>query len=192
MFRKALGVSFLLGCISIAAPAAIAQEVIHALSGTVNAIDSGAKTITVITDDGSGGRFNDLTNSNAAIEFNKKIRAETTPADAFKNKGDRVIVFYYGGGGVRTAVALKDLGAGPFDKSSGSVVKFNKHSHLLTIKSSAGVTSSFHIGPETIAESDSGATTADQFDASNGEQVRIIAAKSDETKTALFVVQLTL
>ena len=48
------------GLFSIAAFAANAQEVVHALAGTVTSINSTDKTITIKTDDGSDGVFKDL------------------------------------------------------------------------------------------------------------------------------------
>jgi len=52
-----------------------AQEVIHALTGTVAAIDSNnnAKTITVLQDSGSEAEFNEMRKANTPIEFDKKI-----------------------------------------------------------------------------------------------------------------------
>jgi hypothetical protein len=171
--------------------AATAQEVIHAMAGTVNAIDPSAKTITVITDDGSGGLFKDLTNFKASFDFNKKVRAESIPADVFKNKGNHVIVFYYGLGANQTVVALKDLGTGPFEKTTGSLVKFDKHSRLLTIKTDSGTTESFLVGPETIGDSDQGTVPGDQLDLSRGEKLRVTSAAIKGTEQALFIIQLS-
>jgi len=113
----------LAACILFVSVAATAQEVVHALTGTVTSIDAAAKTIAIYTDNRSEGFFKDMTNSNTPIEFDKDIRAHATTVDSFKMKNAYVIVFYFGGGDVRTAVALRSLGAGPFSKDTGTVVK---------------------------------------------------------------------
>ena len=43
----------------MAAVAANSQEIVHALTGTVNDVDQNAKTITIFTVDASGGTFKD-------------------------------------------------------------------------------------------------------------------------------------
>ena len=126
-------VCWLVGFFSLAAFVANAQEVVHALAGTVTYINPTNKTIIINTDDGSEPLFKDMTASNASLDFAKDLRADSTPADTFTKKGAHVIVYYFGDGDERTAVALQDLGGGPLKKISGSVSKFNKHEHLLTI-----------------------------------------------------------
>jgi hypothetical protein len=177
-----LKASFL--CVTLVAPA---QEVVHALYGKVSAINPAARTLTVINVDGSQGVFQDLTNSKTALEFNKKIRAETISADVFKKDGDGVIVFYFGMGSQQTAVAVKDLGAGPFENIHGSLVKLDRHQHVLTIRNEAGVTETFNLGPESIAESDNGAVEALQFSPNQDESVTVIASVANGVKEALFV-----
>ncbi len=49
-----------------------------------------------------------------------------------------MIVYYYGVGTVRTVVALRSLGPGPLTKSRGTVVKFDKGDHPLSIKNQSG------------------------------------------------------
>ena len=98
-----------------------------------------------------------------------------------------MIVYYFGDGDVRTAVALRDLGGGPLQKISGSVYKFNKHEHLLTIKDIAGTSESFHIDPKTVAETAVGAVEGERFDPAKGDQVRITATLTDGIQDALFI-----
>lgn len=108
MRRGCFKVCLLIGCLLVATHAATAQEVVHALCGTVISINEAAKTITVSTDDGSEGLFKDFTESNVSLDFDKRIRAETTSAQAFTKNGVRAIVFYFGDRDVRTVVALQD------------------------------------------------------------------------------------
>lgn len=189
MPRRCFQFSLGIGLFMSAALAVNAQQVVHALSGTVSAINPTAKTIVINTNDGSNGLFKDLTQSNVSLLFDKEIRSHATAAGTFDDKGAQVIVYYYGGGygadSDRTAVALQDLGAKPLEKCTGTVVHFNKHA--LTIKNDSGVEETFQIGSAAIAETDVGAASADKFDPRKGDQVRVIAAADNGQKTLLFV-----
>jgi hypothetical protein len=187
MWRGILKTFVLVGCVSSASVLTSAQEVVHALSGTVNNLNLAAKTITVITDDGSGGTFKAMMDSKTQVEFDKTLRADATAADAFKKKETRVIVYYFGGGDVRTVVALRDLGPGPFTKSSGTVVKFEKGEHSLSIKDQAGAIESFKVTRSTVADTGSGAVEGLKFEPGKGDQVQVISTGVNGNATALFV-----
>jgi len=187
MRKGSFKVCLLIGCFFVATYAAAAQEVVHALCGTVLSINSTAKTITVSTDDGSEGVFRALTDSKVPLDFDKKIRAEATSADAFTKNGDRVIVYYFGDGELRTAVALQDLGNGPFEKSSGTIVKLNRHAHLLTVKNNSGVEETFQLSQKTVAETALGAVEGSEFAPEDGDQVRVTATPANGSATALFI-----
>ncbi len=177
----------LVGVVSLAAFAANAQEVVHALAGTVSSINPAAQTITIKTDDGSEGLFKDLVKSNVSVDFDRNVRTASIPAGSFTRQGAHVIVYYFGAGDVRTAVALQELGAGPLQKISGSVYKFNKHQHLLTIKDAAGTSESIHIDPKTVAETPWGAVEGDKIDPGKGDRVRVTAVLANGAEDALFI-----
>jgi hypothetical protein len=180
-------VCLLVGCFLPTTLAATAQEVVHALCGTVRSINSMAKTVNVETDDGSEGFFKDFTRPTVSLDFDKRIRAEATTADAFTKNGVSVIVYYFGDSDVRTAVALQDLGPGPFEKTSGTVVKFHRNEHVLTLKNKSGVEESFHISPETVAETAMGAMEGYKLDLEGGDQVRVTVSAEQGSETALFI-----
>jgi hypothetical protein len=177
-------------CFSSASIAVPAQEVVHALSGTINSVNPADKTITVITDDGSGGTFKDMSNSKTPLEFDKGLRAGATPASAFKDKQGRVVVFYFGEGEIRTAVALRDLGPGPFTVTTGTIASFEKRTHSFSIQDKDGTTQSFKIAPSSIADVGSGATEGLKFEAAKGDQVRVVSTPVNGTATAVFVIVL--
>jgi hypothetical protein len=187
MLKTFSQVCCLVGVVSLAALAANAQEVVHALAGTVTSINPTQQTIIIKTDDGSEGLFKDLIKSNVSFDFDRNVRAAAIPASSFTNKGAHVIVYYFGGGDVRTAVALQELGAGPLQKVSGSVYKFNKHEHLLTIKDAAGTNESFRIDPKTVAETPWGAVEGEKFDPGKGDRVRVTAVLANGAEDALFI-----
>jgi hypothetical protein len=167
---------------------ATAQEVVHALTGTVSAINPAAKTIKVDTGDGSEGVFQVIAKPKSSLEFSKDIRTESTPADQFAKTGAHVIVFYYGNSYVeRKAIALLDLGAGPFTTTNGTVVKFEKHQHHLTIKDGSGAAQTFEIGPKTVVGTSFGPIDGNKFDPEKGEQLQVTAAPTGGTNMAVFI-----
>lgn len=189
MLGRCFRICLVIGFFMTASLVVNAQEVVHALCGTVSAINPIAKTIIIKTNDGSNGLFKDMTKSNVSLLFDKDIRSHATPADAFTKKGAQVIVYYFGGGfgalSKRTAVALLNLGPGPLENDTGTVVNFNKHE--LTIRTDSGATETFQIGATAVADTAVGAVSGDKFDPEKGDQVRVIAATNKGRKTLLFV-----
>jgi hypothetical protein len=82
---------------------------------------------------------------------------------------------------------VHDLGDGSFAESSGSVVRINRHDHLLTIKNSSGVEESFRIDPKTVADTPTGVLEGFKLDYSKGDQVRVTAAQANGGETALLI-----
>jgi hypothetical protein len=185
---KFVACSSFLGCfLTVASASACAQEVVHALAGKVVAVNTKASTFLLAPDDGTDGQFRLPSASHTPIDFDKTVRGETTPAATFGKTGSEVVLFYDGYGNERTALAVHDLGTGPLDKSAGTVAKFNKHERLLTIKTDAGTTTSFHIDDKTVAETSDGVEVGEKFSPEKGRQIRVVAAKSSGVETALFV-----
>jgi len=187
MLQNISRISLLIVCLAFASVVATAQQVVHALVGTVNVINSNAKTIIVTTDDGTPGSFDDSTDSKAHISLDKALRAETTPALSYTTKDTSAIVLFYGDGVDRTAVALRDIGAGPFTKSTGTVVSFSGKDHSFSVKDDAGTVEVFKFTPDTVAETRSGAVDGKKFEPGKGEQVRVTSGLVNGSPTALFV-----
>jgi hypothetical protein len=186
MFGRLGTLCLLVGYFSLCTLAATAQEVVHALTGTVTSMNPG-KTIEVDTDDGPEVEFKDFTKSNIPLEFDKDLRAQATSADRFNTKGTQVIVYYFGEGMQRTAVALQGLASGTLKRTIGTVVKFDKHQRLLTVESTPGGVQSFHIDSRTVVETSVGAVGGRRFDPEKGDQVRVTTAPAQGSGTALFI-----
>jgi hypothetical protein len=187
MMRRVSRICLFVGCFGLASAAATAQEVVHALTGTVKNINLAAKTIMIATDDGSVGTFKDLTNPEIRIDFDKRIRAGATEVDSFNTKGAYVIVFYFGEGNMRTAVAVRSLGSGPFVKSNGMVTKFDGRAHLLSIQEGSGKVESFRTDADTVADTGLGIVEGFKFQPQKDEQVQVVATVVNGAATALFV-----
>lgn len=177
----------LAGCFSLVCASAIAQEVVHATTGTINSVDATAKTITVTDEDGLAGTYNDLVDSGTRVAFDKTLRADATAAPEFKTSGGRAIVYYYGSGSMRTIVALRNLGSGPFTKSSGIVLKFEGREHSLSIKEESGSVESFKITADTVADTRPGAVSGHKYQPSKGDKVELIVTDVNGSPTAVFI-----
>lgn len=186
MSKTVLRGFILSGCLGALSVAATAQQVVHALTGTVRSIDDLSKTIILFQDNGTQGQFKDMTNSKTRIAIDKKIVLDTMPADNFKKQGAYVIVFYYGDNDDRTAVALKNLGAGPFVAADGTVVKY-EGKHSISIKDDTGAVQTFKITDQTVAEGYMGAIEGYKFQADKGDHVRVVGSNENGTLTALFM-----
>jgi hypothetical protein len=187
MRGKSFMVCLLIGYCFLPTLAASAQEVVHALCGTVRSINPMNKTITVGMNNGTVMLFNESTKSNVSLDFDKGIRSEATTLDSFTKSGVRIILYYFGNGDTRTAVALEDLGTGPFEETSGTVVKFDRHERVLTLRSNSGVEESFHLDPKTVAETPYGAMEGSELEAKDGDHLQVMASSVNGKETALFI-----
>lgn len=175
------------GCLGSVAVAAHAQQVVHALTGTVSGADDISKTLIVFQDNGSEGQFKDMTNGKARVVIDKKIAQGTAAAEANKKKGTYVIVFYFGDNEDRTVVALKNLGAGPFTSAEGTVTKFEAKQHSITVQDKSGTVQTFKIAENTVAEGYMGAVDGFKFQPSKGDHVRVVGTTDNGAVTALFM-----
>ena len=175
------------GCLSALAVSAQAQQVVHALTGTVSSIDDQGKTLVVFQDNGSEGQFKDQTSGKSHVVINKKVALESPSPDSFKKKGAYVIVFYCGDNADRTAVALKNMGAGPFTSVEGTVVKYEPKAHSLALQDTGGAMQTFKIAQDTVAEGYMGVVDGYKFQAQKGDHVRVVGTTDGSGATALFL-----
>lgn len=179
----------LAGCLVSLPISAAAQQVVHALTGTVSSINKASETVAVLQDVGGDGVFQNPANPKSRVTLDKKIEPGTVAADAFKENGAYVIVFYYGGSDNRTVVAFKNLGSGPFASTAGTVKKYER-ARAVTIQDQSGAVQTFKIVPDTVAEGYAGAVDGTKFQVSGGDKVRIVSAVVDGSPTVLFIRQM--
>ena len=184
---KALKGILIAVCFCVLCSAAVAQEMVHALSGTVLSVNPKIKMTEINTDNGTSGHFEWLRQAKLEIAFDKTVKADATDADKFTTKGTHVIVYYIGQGDVRTIIAVHDLGDAPLQNTSGTVVKFSKHDRLITIKNSAGTDQTFHLDPKTVADTSTGVVQDLKYDFSKGDLVMVTAGASNDGQTALLI-----
>jgi hypothetical protein len=187
MLDGKLKACFFVASLLLATAAASGQEVVHALTGTVASIDATAKTISMYTDNRSAGLFKDLTNAKANIVFDKTLRALVTPADEFKKQGAYGIVFYFGQGDTRTAVALRSFGQGPFTSAEGIVAKSEAGDHSFSVTDDSGAVTTFKIASDTVAETMLGAVAGFKSQPHKGDKVHVTAKTVNGVAMALFI-----
>ena len=187
MRKPSLYICVCLGCLVSLAASASGQEVIHALTGSVISVNQETKVITVLQDNGSRAEFHGKPNPKTRVAFDKSVADGTIAAEQFNGQGAYIIVFYYGSTPEKTAVALKDLGAGPFVSTEGTVTKFDVHAHSLMVQDSTGTVQTIRLTSDTVVESNFGAVDGMKFQAQKGDRVRVVAVKADGAPTALFV-----
>jgi hypothetical protein len=189
MLRAVVKVSVLAGLVVSFPIFSSAQQVVHALTGTVSSINKASETIAILQDVGGDSVFQNPANPKTRVSLDKKFTPSTIAADAFKENGAYVIVFYYGGSDSRTVVAFKNLGSGPFSSTVGTIKKYEK-AHAITVQDESGAMQTFKVAPDTVAEGYAGVVDGTRFQGSGGDKVRIVSAVVDGSPTALFIRQM--
>jgi hypothetical protein len=189
MMKPTFKAFFFATCFALIATAVQAQERVHALSGTVKSSNAKIGMTEIETDDGSSSHFRWMLFADAeAVNFDKTISANAVSPDKLTATGHHVIAYYFGQDTtIRILVALHDLGDGPVESRVGTVVKMDRHDHLLTIKNSEGTEESFHIDAKTVADTAPGVSIGFKFDLSKGETVRVTAAQANGSATAVLI-----
>lgn len=167
--------------------AAPAQEVIHALTGVVTKVDSAAHTVTLTSSDGTQTVMKDDLQQHEKYDFDKALQSSAKNCADFDKQGDRVILYYFGDGLQRRAVALKDLGQTTLKLSSGVVTHWDRHRHVVTIKGANGTTQTFQLDNNTAVDTPMGVVNGDKFGPQNGDQVSIKYLDKDGNNEAVFL-----
>ncbi|HXE07604.1 MAG TPA: hypothetical protein VN612_06895 [Acidobacteriaceae bacterium] len=176
----------LAACLALTCGTASAQEIIHAVSGTVKAIYPKAYMLEINTDDGSSGHFQWEAKLTKKVDFNKNVSADATAIDAFSRKGAHVIVYYYGTGEIRNVVAVRDLGDAAVTTMQGSVVKLDKHDRVLTVKVADG-TQELHLDPKTVVDTVTGVQDEFKYGLDKGVEVSVVTAQANGAPVALLI-----
>jgi Cu/Ag efflux protein CusF len=94
----------------VAWQAAIAEDVVHAVSGIVKSVDKGTKTMVVKTSDGTEHtiKWTDKTTMKGVDATGKAVAATSVDTYDGLKEGTKVTVKYTEKGGEKTAVAVKD------------------------------------------------------------------------------------
>jgi hypothetical protein len=174
-----------LALLCLSSSAAFSQEVVHAVSGVVTAVDHSRNAINIKTNDGSEGDFQYLKELKTSIEFDKSLREGTADPGSFNKVGDHVVAYYFLAPGGRTLVALKDFGPNGLSVASGTVMK--DHHHAITIKTDAGASETFEMAKDASVETSVGVEMGSHFDAEEGRRITVRYTVANGVKTAEFI-----
>jgi len=187
MLKKSVLLALLIGILCFSAQSARCQMVVHAVSGTVKAINPSSKSIDVDFEDGSKGHFKTSSKSSVTLSFDNDLRGDAVDASDFKDVGSFAVIYYYGFASNRTAVAIKALGKGPFEKTVGKVVDFNKHDRLLTVRKSTGGNETFRLSDQAVVDTGMSLQSGRKYSPGKGYSVRVTAMQSNGDNVAVFV-----
>jgi hypothetical protein len=137
-----------------AKPASTAQKtnpVEHALEGTVDSVDSAAKTVSVKTADGTVAvvKVTDQTTVSG-------LKAGAKYTDLAAEKGSHVVVHYTEEGSVKTAHGIRDFGKGTKKATEGTVTAVDKAGKTVTVKTAQGTDEVFHVSDHATVETSKG------------------------------------
>lgn len=186
MLRKTgftlLSVTMLVFCAS-----AGAQMVVHAVSGMVKVVNNDSKTMILTEDNGDVSIFKLPSDAKVTLDFDKALLSDSVEASKFGHVGNYVVVYYYGYDNDRTAVAVKDLGTGPFQKFEGTVMSFDKHTRTMAAKDDGGKSETFALDEHLIV--DSGVTVASGrgYDPHKGYHVIVTYSQTGDKNSAVFI-----
>lgn len=170
-------------CTALFAAAALtasagAQMVVHAVSGTVKSVDGSGVKLALNPD--TTDQFKLPPDPAPALEFDAALRSGTVTPSKFAHPGDFAVVYFYGFDSDQTAVAVEDLGPGPFQKLSGTVTGYDKHARTLTLKDSAGQTHTLHLSDKLAVDEDESVAEGRHFSPHKGESLMVAASPANE------------
>jgi hypothetical protein len=114
MINHAKKISSLLAALllfaTVALTGAIAQDLVHAISGVVKDVDKGTKTVVIKTADGTDHTFKYTAKTTVAgvTDAGKGVDTAATDTALAAKKGAKVTVEYTGKGAQKTATGIKD------------------------------------------------------------------------------------
>jgi hypothetical protein len=160
------------------------QMIVHAMTGTIRAV-----SITELTATSSGvtQTFSLKPKSHPSLNFDRDLREDSTPAADFHKIGAFAVIYYYGYSANKTAVAVKDLGAGPFERTRGTVKHFDKHNRHLTITTVAGKVQDFIMAEKAVIDTGMRVKPGRKMDPPNGSHVRVTTVPENGAQTVVFL-----
>ena len=160
------------------------QMLVHAMTGTIRSVTTTELTATA---DGVTQSFVVEPKSHPSFSFDKELRADSTPIADFHKSDTFAVIYFYGGSEDRTAIAVKDLGAGPFARTMGTVTHFDRHTRRLTIRTTDGKTENLIVGEKAVVDAGMSVEPGRKVDPSNGSTVRATSVQMNDAQTIVFL-----
>jgi hypothetical protein len=165
-----------------------AEDVAHALAGTVTKVDSAAKTVAVKTAEGTEEtlKFTDKTVMHAA----KGVKTGAVDTYLTGKEGTHVVVRYTGEGAKKVAVAVDDLGKDTVKTSKGTVTHVDKAADTITVKTEDGAEDTYRVAKDASVDTVHGVVKGSEYSAKEGEKITVHYTEDAGKKIAQFVKHL--
>jgi Cu/Ag efflux protein CusF len=160
---------------------AAAQDVAHAVGGTVKKIDAGTKTVIVKSEDGTEHTFHYA--KDVTVHGAKDTEKGTTDAVSGLKEGSKVAVHYTTVAGKDTAHEIDNIGDDGLKATEGTVSHVDKGAKTIAVKTADGGEETFHLTDR--AAKDTGKDVAEG--AEKSAKVTVYYTEKAGTKTAHFI-----
>ena len=160
------------------------QMIVYAMTGTIRSVSA---TQLMATTNGVDQTFSLGGKSHPSLNFDRDLRDDSTPAAEFHKSDAFAVIYYYGLATDKTAVAVKDLGAGPFERATGTVKHFDKHSRHLTITTDTGQPEEFIVGDKAVIDTGMRVEPGRKADPPNGSHVFVTSVPGNGAQTVVYL-----
>src|SRR6202041_2395363 len=120
-----------------------AQDVVHAVDGTVKKVDAGTKTVVVATKDGTEHTFHYA--SDVTVHGAKDTEKGTVDAAHGVAEGTKVAVHYTVDGGKETAHEIDKIGDDGLKETDGTVSHIDRGAKTIAVKTADGTEQTFRL-----------------------------------------------
>jgi Cu/Ag efflux protein CusF len=172
-----------LSALVFSASMSMAQDVAHAVEGTVDKVDTGAKTVAIKTEDGTERTFHYT--KDATVDGAHDTKAGAGHAVGDLKEGSKVAVHYTEVGGKDTIHEIDNIGEDGLKATEGTVSHVDRGAKTIAVKTADGSEQTFHLTAR--AARDTGKDIAAGADKS--AKVTVYYTEKAGTKTAHFVKQ---
>ena len=124
-------------------PAAYAQDLVHAVEGTVKKVDTTTKTIVVKTKDGVDHAFHFT--DRTAVHATADVAEGTKDTFHGVKEGTDVVVHYTGKGADRTADEIDHVGKDGLQVGHGTITSIDRGARTMTVKTTNGAEETYRL-----------------------------------------------
>jgi hypothetical protein len=171
--RNTMGTLLLVAGSLLLSLSALAQDVVHAVSGAVTHLDKAARTIAIKTADGTEHVF--LYTEHTAVRDSSKAAtyAKMGVVDTYfaGKEGNKVVVRYIGKGADKTATLVEDFGKESLKAGKGTVTGVDKAAHTVAIRTEDGAVATYKMGNEAVVETGHGVVRGSRYLVKEGDHV---------------------
>lgn len=158
-----------------------AQDVVHAVEGTVKKLDAGTKTVVVDTKDGTEHTFHYT--SDVTVHGANDTKKGAVDAAHGVEEGSKVAVHYTVVGGKETAHEIDKIGDDGLKTTDGTVSHMDRGAKTIAVKTADGTEETFHLTDR--AAKDTGKDVGEGADKS--AKVTVYYTEKAGVKTAHFI-----